>query len=144
MRYLLPLLLTLTQGALAAGAEVVVVVSAESPVSSLTDAQIANIFLGKTSRFPEGERAVPLDLPEGSPAREELYLKLAGKDSAQMKAHWSRIIFTGRGQPPSEVASAEVLKQRLAENPSAIGYLDSSMVDDSLRVLGDTARRTSP
>jgi hypothetical protein len=52
-----------------------------------------------------------------------------------MKAYWSRIIFTGRGQPPKALPNGAEVKKRLVENPTAIGYIDATMVDASLRVL---------
>ena len=119
----------------AARADVVAIVAAGSPVTTLTAAQIAEIFLGKVSRFPGGQKAVPIDQPEGSPARDEFYDKVAGKSPAQMKAHWSRIIFTGRGQPPAEAPNGVETRKRVAETPGAIGYIDRALVDSSVRVL---------
>jgi ABC-type phosphate transport system substrate-binding protein len=115
--------------------DVVPVVSAKSAITSLNASQVADIFLGKTSRFPDGTPAVPIDLNEESPERERFYTQYTGKSPAQLKAHWSKIIFTGRGQPPRQVASGRELKRALAENPNAIGYIDPSLVDSSVRVL---------
>jgi ABC-type phosphate transport system substrate-binding protein len=115
--------------------EVVPVVSAKSSITSLNAAQVADIFLGKTSRFPDGSPAVPLDLAEESPERETFYTQYTGKSPAQLKAHWSKIIFTGRGQPPRQVGSGREMKRAVAENPNAIGYIDPSLVDSSVRVL---------
>jgi ABC-type phosphate transport system substrate-binding protein len=114
---------------------VVVIVSAQSGVTELSKNQIADIFLGKITRFPNEEQVMPVDLPEGAPAREDFYAKFTGKSPAQLKAHWSRIIFTGRGQPPIEVASSAAAKKFIAENPRAIGYIEQSLVDPSVRVL---------
>ena len=118
-----------------AAADVVAVVSARNPVATMSKNQIANIFLGKTSHFPEGGQAVPIDQAEGAAAREEFYLNFTGKSPAQLKAHWAKIIFTGRGQPPLEVANDAELKKRIAENPNALGYIERTMVDDSVKVV---------
>ena len=122
-------------GGRTAAAAVVVVVSAKKPVVSLSKNEVLDIFLGRTSRFPDGSPAVPLDQAEGSAVRDAFYNELAGKSPAQMKAHWSKIIFTGRGQPPRQVANGAELKKRLAENPNVIGYLEESLVDDTVKVL---------
>jgi ABC-type phosphate transport system substrate-binding protein len=116
-------------------ADVVAVVSAKSAIATLTKVQMLDVFLGRVSQLPNGTRAVPIDQPEGSAARDEFYAKLADKSAAQMKAYWSKIIFTGRGQPPKEVANGADMKQRVAENPQAIGYMDERLVDDSVRVV---------
>lgn len=120
-----------------AAADVVAVVSSKSSVTALSKNQIVDIFLGKASRFPDGEQAVPIDQGEGSPARDEFYARFTGKSAAQIKAHWSKIIFTGRGQPPKEVANSAEVKKHVVEDPKAIGYIERSFVDDSVRVLLD-------
>ena len=127
-------LLAAPQGESAAQ-DVVAVVSAKSPVTSLSAAQLADIFLGKTARFPDGTPAVPIDLADDSPMRERFYARYTGKSPAQLKAHWAKIIFTGRGQPPRQVAGSAEAKKAVADDPQAIGYLDSRLVDSQLRVL---------
>lgn len=125
----------LTLGSAAAVADVVVVVSSKSPVTRLSQHQIIDIFLGKVSAYPDGSPALALDQMEGAPTRDEFYAKLSNKSAAQLKSHWSKIIFTGRGQPPKEVANDVELKRLLAENPHAISYMDKSRIDHSVRVL---------
>ncbi|MBT2338416.1 MULTISPECIES: phosphate ABC transporter substrate-binding protein [Pseudomonas] len=127
--------IVLSAGSALVMADVVVVVSNASPVKALADNQVANIFLGKTNRFPEGGQAVPVDLPEGSAIRDEFYTRFTGKSAAQLKAHWSKIIFTGRGQPPEALSNSEEVKKHLAGHPDGIGYIDAREVDDSVRVL---------
>ncbi|HEX7668977.1 MAG TPA: hypothetical protein VF395_05320 [Polyangiaceae bacterium] len=127
--------LALSLGPGAARADVVAVVSSKSSVTALSKNQVVDLFLGKTSRFPDGEQAVPIDQVEGSAARDEFYAKFTGKSAAQVKAHWSKIIFTGRGQPPMEVPSGIEVKKQIVQNPKVIGYIERSLVDGSVRVL---------
>jgi len=127
--------LALCTTAVMARAEVDVVVSAKNPITKLSKAQVAAIFLGNTSRFPDGSQAVPIDQIEGAAVRDEFYREFTGKSPAQIKAHWSKIIFTGRGQPPREVSSSVELKKLLANNPHAIGYIEPGQVDDGVKVL---------
>jgi ABC-type phosphate transport system substrate-binding protein len=115
--------------------DVVAVVSAKSPVTTLNAEQVADIFLGKTGRFPDGSQAVPIDQLEDSPTRERFYSQFTGKSPAQVKAHWSKIIFTGRGQPPKQATSGLEAKKAVLENPHAIAYIDNALVDSSVRVL---------
>ena len=115
--------------------EVVPVMAAKSAVSSLSQAQLADIFLGKATRFPDGTIATPIDQNEDSPARERFYAQFANKSPAQVKAHWSKIIFTGRGQPPRQVPSGPEVRRAVTETPGAIGYIDAKLVDSSVRVI---------
>jgi ABC-type phosphate transport system substrate-binding protein len=121
--------------AAASGADVVAVVSSKSRVTALHPDQVADIFLGKTSHFPDGTQATPIDQSEDSPTREKFYAQFTGKSPAQVKAYWAKIIFTGRGQPPRQVATGAEAKKLIAQNPNAIGYIDSALVDDSVRVV---------
>ncbi len=116
-------------------AEVVAVVSAESPVTALSRNQVVDIFLGRMSRFPGGEQAVPIDQEEDSAARDEFYARFAELSPAQVKAHWSKIIFTGRGLPPKTVSNSIEVKKAVVKNPNAIGYIERSLVDHSVKVL---------
>ena len=116
-------------------AEVVPVVSAKSSIQSLSRNDIADIFLGRKIRFPNGQQAVPVDLQVGSASRDEFYTSLVGISAVQLKAHWSKIIFTGRGKPPKAVATGVELRKLIASNAQSIGYIDRELVDDSVRVV---------
>jgi ABC-type phosphate transport system substrate-binding protein len=129
------LALALTLVANSVTADVVAVVSATSAITSLSNAQVTDIFLGKVNRFPNGSLAVPIDQIEGSPARDEFYATYAGKSAAQVKSLWAKIIFTGRGQPPKAVSNSNEVRKLLATNPQAIGYVERSSVDSTVKIL---------
>lgn len=117
-------------------AEIAVVVSAKSSAGSLSAEQVAAIFLAKTSEFPDGAgQAIPIDQNEGVSLRDEFYQKATGRDAAQLKAYWSRLVFTGKGQPPKAVASSTEVKKLVASTPGAVGYIEKSAVDNSVKVL---------
>jgi ABC-type phosphate transport system substrate-binding protein len=118
-----------------ATADVVVVVSSTSTVTALSKAQVTDIFLGKVSRFPNGTPAIAIDHAEGSAARDEFYVTYAGKSPAQVKSHWAKIIFTGRGQPPKAVSNDSEIRKLIAVNPQVISYMERSTVDGTVRVL---------
>ncbi|WP_431479257.1 phosphate ABC transporter substrate-binding protein [Massilia eburnea] len=126
------LLLVLLAGTTAA-AELVVVVSARSPITTLRAEQVADIFLSEATRFPDGGEVVALDLPIGSPLRDDFYLKVANRSPALMKAYWTKRIFTGRGQPPRELPNSQAVRKLVADNPTLIGYIDRNALDASVR-----------
>lgn len=116
-------------------AEVVVAVSQETPVTSITRDQLADIYLGRATQLPDGTKLTPLNQSESSPAYQEFYREYLGRSPAQIKAHWSRLIFTGRGQPPRSVGGDEAMAKAIASTSGAIGYLDSKYLTDSLRAV---------
>ena len=130
----LTLALALSVGAGAnASAELVVIVSARNPAPALNNDQIAAIFLGQSGRFPDGAEAVALDPRLGSQERNQVYQQVAGKSPALLKAHWSKMVFTGRGQPPREAPDNAAVKRMVADNPGMIGYIERSALDASVR-----------
>jgi ABC-type phosphate transport system substrate-binding protein len=118
----------------AACAEVVVIVSAKSSVSTLSNEQATDIFLSAAT-FPGGSMAVPIDQSEGSPVRDEFYSKVASKSPPQLKAYWAKVIFTGKGRPPKEVPDSTTIKKLVADNPNIIGYVEKGAVDASVKVV---------
>lgn len=135
---ILGLLFSLAVGA--ASAEVVVVVSAQNPTATLSRAQLTDIYLGRLNRFPHGGAVTPMDQREGASAHSAFYRRYLGQTPAQIKAHWSKLIFTGRGQPPRSVADDSAMADTVAASPDALGYLDSTYLDsaevgDRLRVV---------
>jgi len=126
------MMLALLTAAATAG-ELVVVVSAHSPITVLRIEQVADIFLSEATRFPDGGEVVALDLPIGSPLRDDFYLKVANRTPALMKAYWTKKIFTGRGQPPRELPNSQAVRKLVADNPTLIGYIDRAALDASVR-----------
>jgi ABC-type phosphate transport system substrate-binding protein len=115
--------------------DVVVVVAASNPLETLTDSELADLFLGRTNSFPDGRPAIPIDQREGTPARAVFYVNFLGRSAAQMKAHWSKIVFTGRGSPPRETPGGVEARQLIAGDPRAIGYLERELVDASVQTV---------
>lgn len=118
----------------AQAADVVVVVSAKSSVGNLSADQVSQIFLSKSTSFPNGDQATPVDQSGGS-VREEFYSKVTGKDASQLKAYWSQLMFSGKGKPPKAVPDSDEVKKLVAANPNAIGYISKSAVDSSVKVV---------
>lgn len=121
--------------AFSAQAQVAVVVGAKSPAAALSAEQAAGLFLGKSDQIPGVGTALLLDQAEGSAVRETFYTKVAGKSASQVKAAWSRLVFSGKATPPKELANSAEVKKMVASNANAIGYIEKSAVDASVKVL---------
>jgi ABC-type phosphate transport system substrate-binding protein len=115
--------------ALPAMAEVVAVVNPAHGQSAMTKDEVAQVFLGKSTAL------TPIDQPESAPVRAEFYKKVADKDMSQAKALWSKLVFTGKATMPKEVADSAAVKKAVAANPKAIGYIEKSAVDATVKVV---------
>ena len=113
--------------ALAAQAELVVV--ANPAVGPLTKDQVGDVFLGKSQAF------TPFDQTDASPAYADFYKKATGRDVAQVKSTWSRIVFSGKGQAPKQLADAAAVKKAVAADPKGVGYIDKAAVDGTVKVV---------
>ena len=119
----------------AAASELVVIVSSKNPVTSLRQEQVADIFLGQIASFPGGGEVVALDQNIGSPERDEFYSKVTAKTRPLVKAYWTKMIFTGRGEPPKEISGSVAVRKMVADNPSLIGFVNKSALDASVKTV---------
>lgn len=115
-------------------AEVAVVVH-PSVSDSASKKQISRVFLGKSKKLPGGQKVTPVALSEGNAARDEFNDKVLGKSDSQLKSYWSKLIFTGKGQPPSELDSDADVVAKVSSDPGTIGYISQESVTDAVKVL---------
>jgi len=130
MKNILIITILATSGFLniAQAGELAVVVGANSPAATMTAEQVSQIFLGKPSSL------VPVDQAENA-TKNDFYKKVTDKELSQVKSIWSKIAFTGKGVPPKEVGGNSEVKKHVASDPKAIGYIDKSAVDGSVKVI---------
>ena len=128
MKTLLSVLAISLSAIVSANAAVVVIGNPAAGNLSANDAKKA--FLGK------GDSSVVVyELEEGNPTRSEFHQAVTGKSDSQLKAFWSKQVFTGKGNPPATVPSAAAMKSAVASNPNAIGYIDEADVDATVKVI---------
>ncbi|MFZ4623760.1 MAG: hypothetical protein ACOYNF_05935 [Rhodoferax sp.] len=116
-------------------AQVALVAGAKSAATPVTPEQAASVFLGKSDQLPGIGTVLLIDLPENSTTRDYFYSKAAGKSPSQVRATWSRLVFSGKGVPPKEIASSAEVKKLASANPNVIGYIEKSAVDANVKVL---------
>jgi len=114
-----------------------VVVNPSNPVSSMSREAVARIFLKKTTKFPDGRSASPVDLPVSSSTRESFSKDVHGKSSSAVDAYWQQLIFSGRDIPPaqkSESGAAEFVRS----NENGIGYVSAGADTEGVKVISVT------
>ncbi|QDZ90737.1 substrate-binding domain-containing protein [Shewanella decolorationis] len=116
-------------------AEIAVVVH-PSNASEITAADISRIYSGKLKTFANDGTIVALDQAEGSPVREAFVKQILNKTESQLKAYWSKLVFSGQGQPPKVVDSSAEILNLVAANPNMIGFVDAAEVTPNVKVVG--------
>ncbi len=107
-------------------ADIDVIVNSGYALSHASKADIAKVFLAKANALPGGSFLVPVDQRDGAPARSSFYAQVTGKNASQLNAYWSKLIFTGQGQPPRTLGGDDEIAALVAKNPNMIGYVHAS------------------
>ncbi|QUM78085.1 substrate-binding domain-containing protein [Moritella sp. 24] len=134
MKLLAKIVLTTALFSGVAQAGFVVVVNPDGP-DALSKSQVAKLYLGKSKKLPNGEKVSVLERANGSAERQAFHAAVTGKTESQLQAYWSRLVFTGKGKPPKTLGSASLIKNQVAANRAAIGYIDEADVDGSVKVV---------
>lgn len=103
--------------------------------SALNETEISRIFLGKMKSFPSGGQAIPINQEEGTGARGAFEGTVLKKSASQIKAYWSKLVFTGKGTPPRQVGGDSDVLNLVKANPNIIGYIDESAVTGDVKVI---------
>lgn len=129
MKFRLSLIAALAFCATCAGAADLVVIANPAAATPLTKDQVADLFLGKSQSL------APVDQSDSSAVYAEFYRKATGRDIAQVKATWARLVFSGKAQAPRQLPDSAAVRRAVAADPKAIGYIEKSAVDSSVKVV---------
>lgn len=127
--------LVLATTGIAAHAALAIIAHPSNKAAGITMEEAAQIYLGKSRELANGRRVAPVDQSVTSASRAKFYQSVVKKDERELKAYWSKLIFTGKGQPPREIGDDAAVQAWVASNPDAIGYVDGKFVNSSVKVL---------
>jgi len=126
----------LLRNAAAVGDEVDIIVNKANTVDDLPLAEAKKVFMGDKSTWPSGKRITILMLAQGLPERAAVLREIYKMPEDQLGQYFVQAAFAGKvSAPPKDVASAAQMKQNVAANPGAIGYVKKEDVDDSVKVV---------
>jgi len=129
------LLLAVTIASVSAQAEIAVIANKSVAITSIAETQAAAIFLSQLDVLEDGTQLIPVDQKDDQETRTAFYVKVIKKDAAQLNAYWSRMVFSGQGQPPKKMADDAAVLGLVRANPNVIGYVDAVSVNNSVKVL---------
>jgi ABC-type phosphate transport system substrate-binding protein len=103
--------------------------------SSFDESVISRIYTGKEKSFSNGNTIIPISQDSKNPTTEQFNSKLLNKGASQLRAYWSKLIFTGKGTPPKELENDSEVIKMVAANPNTIGFVSTSAVSDDVKVV---------
>lgn len=128
-KILLPLLAVFSMNTFAG----VVVVNESAP--EMTKTEIIDFYLGRVQTMSNGKKIELLQPTTESEIRKKFELKVVGRNSTQLKALWTKLVFSGAATPPMDLDESEIIK-RVARNESGVGYVsDKSLVVPGVKVV---------
>jgi ABC-type phosphate transport system substrate-binding protein len=118
------------------GDPVAIIVNPSNTTSNVSLGDLNKIFLGEKSRWPNGKHIFLIMAPPGSPERAAILKSVYKMSETDYAKYFLQASFTGAiSAPPKDAASAAEIKQLVASNPGAIGYVKQEDVDDTVKVL---------
>lgn len=118
-----------------AAADIVIIGHPDIKAENIDTDNIRNLYLGERTSLPSGLHAEPINHVKGSPDREQFFSSVLSMNEKTHNRHWKRMQATRTTYQPIEVSSPEELLESIANTPGSIGYIDESLVDDSVKVL---------
>lgn len=115
-------------------ADMAIIAHPACPVDSASKDEIKNLYLGKAKHLG-GSKAVPVDQSKDSNVSEAFYESVVGKTASQVRAYWSKLVFTGKGRPPKQVGDDSAVVAAVAGDPTLVGYVSAGAVTSGVKVL---------
>lgn len=116
-------------------ADLVIIGHPDVDTGELDTLSVKRLFLGDRKAFPSGLHATPMNHVAGSPDRKEFFTSVLSMAESSHLRHWKRKRATGGGNSPVELNSHDDVLREVATTPGGISYIDSSLVDESVKVL---------
>lgn len=110
------------------------IVNPSNPLVSISQENVSRIFLKKTTKFPNGRDASPIDLSANSTTREHFSEDVLGKPASAVEAYWQQLIFSGRDVPPPQKSESGVL-DFVRSNEGGIGYVSGETNTAGVKVV---------
>ncbi|MEX0320687.1 MAG: substrate-binding domain-containing protein [Puniceicoccaceae bacterium] len=114
--------------------EVVVVVNADSPVTSISRETLKNILSGKEKFWSDGSN-IELAVPSGNALEAEVLKEFAGMDATRFKTHWRRLVFSGRAKNPSECKDDASMLELVSDKDNALGFVSAGADTSSVKKI---------
>lgn len=134
---LLTLLVTLSLAgdALSSGTPVEVIAHPGISSNQLSRNLLRSIFGMRLRTWQNGLPIRVFVLPDDAPLHSIFTKQKLNIFPYQLRSAWDRMVYSGTGQAPFIVHTEEEMRARIASTPGAIGYLNGSMVDDSIQII---------
>jgi ABC-type phosphate transport system substrate-binding protein len=120
----------------AAAADVAVVVNPANPESDLSVVELTRIFRLDRQHWKAGGRIYLVLRESGAPPKDVVLRRLYRMDCNELKRFWLGKLYRGEiAAFPRVVSSDALVKRVVSQAPNAIGFIDATDLDDTVKAL---------
>ena len=112
--------------------QVAIIANSDLDISTISAEKLRSIALGKIHKL-EGGQYIEFVLQKSGSVHSTFLLTYIGLSPSRYHMYWNRQLFAGRKTPKSFSSDAEVISY-VETTPGAIGYINSSSVEEAKRV----------
>ena len=115
---------------------IAVVVNQSVDITTLTPAQLRMIFAGRTQFWPDGSRIRVFVQPPESDTHQYFCRQLLNIYPYQLERIWQRVVYSGQGEAPKIIDTAQAMQDAIGKTPGAIGYLQTpEQLNKTIRMI---------
>ena len=115
-----------------AAAQMAVIVHPSSTTRAVSLEDLRRLFLGKTQTID----TTHVQVVEAAKLRKPFYRALLALSDDEVRRRWVALVFRGEATAlPRTLPDDAAVKAYVAEHPGAVGFIDASAVDGTVRVL---------
>ncbi|HKU41413.1 MAG TPA: hypothetical protein VJR89_24820 [Polyangiales bacterium] len=120
-----------------AGGEIIAIIANKDvALKTVTREELRPIFQTKKNTWPDGKTVVPFNLPPAHASRQGFDAAVLGLDPDRVAKYWIDRKIRGDEKPPQTAPSPAVMVKIVAKTAGAVGYVEASLADASVKVIG--------
>ena len=116
--------------------EFIVVVNTFNPFVTISEEDLAQIFLKKRVTWSNEQEAFPVDQAETATIRRRFAARVLKKDVESLKRYWQQQVFAGKAVPPPALAGDAAVIEFVRAHPYGVGYVTrGTTLGDNVRAI---------
>lgn len=113
---------------------VVIIANKSVPLTEMRTKELVRVYSMQQQRWADGSKVVLFNLKSGDVLKDRFFHFL-GMKPIDLRKIWLRMQLTGEGKAPTAVETQNDMLKRVAAVPGAIGYVSTSKVDNSVKII---------
>ena len=115
---------------------VAIIVSKDNPTMEISSKDLVKIFRQERQYWEGGKKIYLIMRETGTPEKTLVMKTIYQMDDAELKKYWLGKVFKQEiASFPKTLSSNEAVKRFVRQAPNAIGFIDASSADDTVKVL---------